>query len=305
MTDADVAEVRQEPLLKRIVDFPLVAMVIALVIVTLCFTAGLLLGKYVVPPVPGFTPNMMFDLLSIAFLIPGYELLIRRLGRRPRDDYRDRLALRRLGVGLGVGFTLFSLAVAVAAALGVYRIIGLGDLSDLFPALLATAIFPAISEELVFRGILFRWLEEFGGSWLALLLTSALFGAAHLFNPHASLVAAVGIASEAGVMLGAAYMLTRSLWLPMGLHAAWNFTQGEIYDIPVSGSQVHGLLDARLTGDPLLTGNGFGLEASVIAMAVATAFGSWLLWLAIRKGEARPHWWARRPPDGAAFEVFA
>jgi hypothetical protein len=80
----------------------------------------------------------------------------------------------------------------------------------------------------------------------------------------------------------------------MGLHAAWNFTQGEVYDIPVSGTEVHGLVDARLEGAPLLTGNGFGLEASVIAMAVATAFGLWLLWLAIRKGELVQPWWVRR-----------
>ncbi|HEX5237040.1 MAG TPA: CPBP family intramembrane glutamic endopeptidase, partial [Sphingomicrobium sp.] len=131
-------------------------------------------------------------------------------------------------------------------------------------------------------------------------LTSAFFGAAHLANPNASPIAAVGIAFEAGVMLGAAYMLTRSLWLPMGLHAAWNFTQGEVYDIPVSGTSVHGLLVARLSGSPLLTGNGFGLEASPIAIIVATLFGLWLLWLAIRNGEVVKPWWVRRrirPPS--------
>lgn len=293
MTDVDVAEAPKKPLWRRIVDFPLVAMVLAMALVILCFTAGILLGKYVVPPIPGFTPGMMYDLLSIPLLILAYELVIRRLGRRPRDDYRDPLAVRRLGVGLGAGFLLFSLAVGVAALLGVYRILGKGDLSDFLPALLATAIFPAISEELVFRGILFRWLEEFGGSWLALLLTSAFFGAVHLGNPNATPIAAIGIAFEAGVMLGAAYMLTRSLWLPMGIHAGWNFTQGEIYDIPVSGSTPHGLVEARLSGDPLLTGNGFGLEASLIAIVIATAFGLYLLWLAIRKGELVQPMWVR------------
>src|SRR5206468_11120937 len=90
-------------------------------------------------------------------------------------------------------------------------------------------------------------------------------------------------------------MLTRSLWLPMGIHAAWNFTQGEIYDIPVSGIEAHGLLTARLSGDPLLTGNGFGLEASLIAIVLATLFGVWLLWLAIKRGElVKPRWMGRR-----------
>jgi membrane protease YdiL (CAAX protease family) len=113
-------------------------------------------------------------------------------------------------------------------------------------------------------------------------------------NPHASVIAAVGIAFEAGVMLGAAYMLTRSLWLPMGLHAAWNFTQGEVYDIPVSGTPVDGMVNARLSGPPLLTGNGFGLEASIIAIVVATGFGLWLVWLAIRRGHLVQPWWVRR-----------
>jgi membrane protease YdiL (CAAX protease family) len=283
-----------KPLWRKIVDFPLVAMLIALAVVIACFALVTFLMRSAVPAIPGLAQSVEFDLIAIPLLVLAYELIIRRLGEHPRDDYRDPQALKNLGLGLGAGFLIFSLAVAVAALLGVYRISGEGDASDLLPALIGPAIFAAVSEELIFRGILFRWIEEFGGSWAALLLTSAIFGAAHLANPNASAIAAVGIAFEAGVMLGAAYMLTRSLWLPMGLHAAWNFTQGEIYDIPVSGTPVHGLLVARLSGSPLLTGNGFGLEASPIAMVVATLFGLWLLWLAIRKGELMKPWWVRR-----------
>jgi membrane protease YdiL (CAAX protease family) len=284
-----------KPLWRRIVDYPLVAMVLAVLLVILCFTAGMLIAQFLVPPIPGFTIPMKFDLVSIPILLLAYYFVIGRMGEHPHNDYRDRQWLRRLVIGLAAGLAIFSVAVAVAAALGVYRVVGQGDLSGFVPALLASAIFPAVSEELVFRGILFRWMEEWGGSWVALLVTSALFGAAHLMNPNASAIAAVGIAFEAGVMLGAAYMLTRSLWLPMGLHAAWNFAQGEIYDIPVSGTPVHGMVDARLCCNPLLTGGGFGLEASVIAIVVATAFGLWLLWLAIRKGElVQPRWVRRR-----------
>lgn len=290
----------ERPLWRRIADFPLVAMLIAMVVVILCFTIAVLLGN-ATPPIPGFTMNMKFDLIAIPLLLIAYWFVIQRLGEHPRNDYRDPAPLRRLGLGIFAGFAIFSVAVAIAAVLGIYRITGPGDASNLLPALLASAIFPAISEELVFRGILFRWIEEFGGSWLALLLTSAFFGAAHLHNPNASPIAAIGIAFEAGVMLGAAYMLTRSLWLPMGIHAAWNFTQGEIFDIPVSGTKVHGLVDAQLVGPPLLTGNGFGLEASLIAIVVATLFGVWLLWMAIRKGELmQPRWVRRRLARSAA-----
>ncbi|MGZ2410910.1 CAAX protease family protein [Sphingomonas sp. F9_3S_D5_B_2] len=305
MTDlTDGPAVQKRPLWRRIIEFPLVAMVLAVLIVIVCLAAAGILGKYVIPRIPGFSDNMMLDLIAIPILLAAYFLVIRRMGRYPRDDFRDPAAMRRLGLGLAGGVAVFSVAVAVAALLGVYRITGPGDASDLLPALLASAIFPAISEELLFRGILFRWIEEFGGSWAALLVTSAFFGAAHLMNPSATPIAAIGIAFEAGVMLGAAYMLTRSLWLPMGLHAAWNFAQGEIWDIPVSGTKVHGLVDARLSGDPLLTGNGFGLEASIIAIVVATLFGLWLLWLAIKKGELMSPMWARRDADtGAALEA--
>jgi membrane protease YdiL (CAAX protease family) len=280
---------------RRIVDYPLIAMVLAIVLVILCFTAGMLIAQYLVPPIPGFTLPMKFDLVSIPILLLAYYIVIRRMGEHPRDDYRDPQWARHLGLGLLAGLEVFSAAVEVAAILGIYRIVGAGDASNLLPALLASAIFPAVSEELIFRGILFRWIEEWGGSWAALLVTSILFGCAHLLNPHASPIAALGIALEAGIMLGAAYMLTRSLWFPMGLHAAWNFTQGEIYDIPVSGTNVHGLVDARLSGPPLLTGDGFGLEASLIAIVVATVFGLWLLRLAIRNGElVQPRWVRRR-----------
>jgi uncharacterized protein len=284
----------EKPLWRRIVDYPLMAMVIAILLYIVTVMVAGLLDRLLMPRIPGFTFEMKFDLLAIPLLLLLYELVIRHLGEHPRDDYRDPRWARHLLLGLGAGLAVFSAAVAIAGALGIYRVTSEGDLSGLLPAFIASALFPAVSEELLFRGILFRWIEEWGGSWVALLLTSALFGCAHLLNPHASAIAAVGIAFEAGVMLGAAYMLTRSLWLPMGLHAAWNFAQGEIYDIPVSGTKVHGMLNARLSGPPLLTGNGFGLEASLIAIIVATLFGLWLLYLAIRKGELMQPRWVRR-----------
>ena len=289
----------QKPLWRRIVDYPLVAMLIAIVVVILVISLSAFIADRA-PSVAGFNANMRFGIIGAILLVVAYEFVIRHLGERKRDDYRDPRALRHLLLGLGAGLGVFSIAVALAAALGVYTIAGWGDFSGLAAALISAALFPAVSEELVFRGILFRWLEEWGGSWVALVLTSALFGAGHLANPHASWVAAVAIALEAGVMLGAAYMLTRSLWLPMGIHAAWNVAQGEIYDIPVSGTPVHGIVQSNLSGAPLLTGAGFGLEASLTAIIPATLFGVWLLWLAIRNGELMQPRWVRRRVSAAA-----
>ena len=269
-------------------------MLIGIAVIAAAIFVAVLIAQFLLPPIPGLTGEVKFDLACAPLLILVYKLAIRRLGEHKRDDLRLSGSLRPLGSGLAAGLAIFSLVVAIAAGLGIYRVTGEGDARELLAALVGSAIFAAVSEEMLFRGVIFRWLEEFGGSWAALVVTSALFGAAHLANPNSSLIAAVGIALEAGVMLGAAYMLTRSLWLPMGIHAAWNFAQGEIFDIPVSGQPVHGLLVARLSGPPLLTGNGFGLEASPIAIVVATLFGLWLLWLAIREGELVQPWWVRR-----------
>ena len=294
MASSEVAPAAEKPLWRKIVDFPLVAMVIGFATLILVAILCNIALRSVLPGLKGNDFVIVQDLVAAALMIVVYKLFIRRLGGIKHDDLRVVGAARQTLLGLAAGAGIFALVVAVAAGLGVYHIDGEGSTRSLLLALVASALFPAVSEELVFRGILFRWLEEFGGSWFALFLTSAFFGAAHLANPNASWVAAVGIAFEAGVMLGAAYMLTRSLWLPMGLHAAWNFTQGEVFDIPVSGTNSDGLVQAHLSGPPLLTGAGFGLEASLIAIIIATAFGLWLLYLAIRKGELMQPWWVRR-----------
>ena len=293
--------------LRRIIDFPLMTLLLAVAIYILAMALSLIVAQKVLPPIPTFTPGMMAEIVALPVLIIVYKLVISRLGEYKRDDLRSSGAAKLVSLGLGLGVLIFVVSVAIAAVIGIYRIVGQGDASGLLPALLSAALFPAFNEEILFRGILFRWIEEFGGSWVALLITSVFFGAAHLFNPNASPIAAFGIALEAGLLLGAAYMLTRSLWLPIGIHAAWNFTQGEVFDIPVSGTSVHGLVDAQLVGPPLLTGNGFGLEASVITIVVATLAGLWMLMRAIRAGELVQPWWVRRriAREQAAIEAPA
>ena len=279
------------PLWRRIVDYPLVSMVIALAVL---LTSAGLAGGLTEIAMRGARPdtmNMATSIASVLAMIIVYKAFIRHLGEQPRDDLATGGAIRETVAGIAIGFVLFSLIVAVAALFGVYRIVGTGDASFLLLALITDGLFPAVAEELLFRGILFRWLERFGGTWAALIISSALFGASHLQNPNASWLAAVGIALEGGLLLGGAYMLTRRLWVPMGIHAAWNVTQGEIYDIPVSGTPVHGLVEAKLAGPPLLTGNGFGLEASLISIAIATLFAVYLIVGAARSGQiVQPRW---------------
>lgn len=207
-----------------------------------------------------------------------------------------------LPIGLATGLLLFSAVVGVIAAFGGYRIIGHNGPQVLIPAL-AISILSGFTEEIFFRGFFFRLTEKWLGTWIALVLSAALFGALHLGNPNASLLAAIAIMLEAGIMLAAIYMLTRRLWMAIGLHAAWNFAQGGIYGIAVSGGAMDGLLRPDMRGPDLLTGGAFGAEASLPAIIVATAFGLALLYVAWRRGRfMAPSWVRNRPSQGAAAE---
>jgi uncharacterized protein len=171
-------------------------------------------------------------------------------------------------------------------------------------AMLATVPAFALSgvlEEVVMRGVVFRILEQSLGSWIALAISAAIFGLLHLLNPGATLLNAVCIMVEAGVLLGAAYMLTRRLWLCIGIHAAWNFTEGGVFSAAVSGGNARGLLQTKSIGADWLTGGAFGAEGSVVALVVCGAAGILLLAAAVRKGKVvQPFWSAKRPVVRAA-----
>jgi hypothetical protein len=292
MEQTEKNAVTAEPRWKRIVDFPLVTMVVAFAAVMM--PTGLVAGLLEKGLPPSRMAGLVSQLVVVAVMIASYKLVVRHLGVRKHDDLSGRAAVRQLGSGVGVGTALFAAIVAVTALIGTYRITGAGDLSNLGPAMIRDGMFPAVAEEMIFRAILFRWIEEFAGSWAGLITSSALFGLAHMDNPNADWVSTVGITLEGGVLLGGAYMLTRRLWFPMGIHASWNFTQGEVFDIPVSGNDAHGLVEAKLHGPVLLTGGGFGLEASLVSIAIATGAGILLVWLAIRRGQLVTPWWVRR-----------
>ncbi|HEX3116662.1 MAG TPA: CPBP family intramembrane glutamic endopeptidase, partial [Bradyrhizobium sp.] len=204
---------------RKIVDFPLCALMIGVVIFGCIVTVGVLFQKSH-PPMAEVEFAVLFALLNLALCFIADKLVLRHLGERPRDDLRFRGAGEQLGLGLLIGLLLFAAVVGVAAMAGAYRIISCCSTVQLLIVLFGAGITAAVTEEFFFRGILFRWIEEFAGSWAALLVTALLFGLAHRANPNATWFSSFAIAVEAGILLGGAYMLTRSLWLPIGLHAA-------------------------------------------------------------------------------------
>jgi membrane protease YdiL (CAAX protease family) len=201
--------------------------------------------------------------------------------------------VRELGLGLVLGALLFSVTVAILRALGAFKITG-NNGWQIMLAILSASVLSGVLEEILIRGIVFRILEKSLGSWIALGISAVVFGLLHLFNPGATLLNAAAISIEAGVLLAAAYMLTRRLWFCIGIHIAWNFTQGGIFSVAVSGGQSKGLLQSKMVGPDWLTGGIFGAEASVVALVVCAAAGIILVKAAVRKGQVLAPFWAVR-----------
>ncbi len=198
---------------------------------------------------------------------------------------------RELAAGLLLGAALYTGCVLVLMLAGFYRIEGLNPWHFLLPAM-AMALSSGVLEELLFRGALFRIIEESLGSWIALVISALVFGLVHLTNQAATLTGALFISVEAGLLLAAAYMLTRRLWLGIGFHIAWNYTQSAVFSGIVSGNAAaQGLIRARIEGPELLTGGSFGLEASLTAFTLCTLAGVVMLVMAVRRGRVVAPFW--------------
>lgn len=282
---------RGKSLVWRIIHFPPMTLVVAF---------GVMAGASVIATglaaAVGARSNGQWAIIGGSIVAAVFMLAYIGFGRlvehRQLSDVSLKGALVELLAGLAIGTLLFSLVVAVIALLGGYQVVGTRPASVLYP-IIGLSIVSGVTEEIMLRGLFFRIIENWLGSWVALVLSAALFGALHLGNPNATLVAGGAIAIEAGVMLAAIYMVTRRLWAAIGVHVAWNFTQGGVYGIPVSGFDVQGLLVPRITGPELLTGGDFGAEASLPAMLICTAFGITLLVIAARRGQVKQPYWRR------------
>jgi uncharacterized protein len=200
---------------------------------------------------------------------------------------------KQFGVGLLIGAGLYTACELILMGLGIYRIDGLNPLSYMVPAI-AMALSSSVFEELLFRGVLFLSVETWFGSWAALVVSSLVFGLTHLINPQATIEGALFIAIEAGILLAAALMLTRRLWLCIGFHMAWNYTQSAIFSGIVSGNDAEqGLIRSTMKGPDWLTGGNFGVEASVLSLVLCTTTGIVMLVMSVRRGKIVPPIWKR------------
>jgi uncharacterized protein len=254
----------------------------------------------------GLRGQAWFVIVSTAIMIATVCLVyvgyVRLFERRATVELSRKRALPEFAIGAAIGFALITATIACLWLCGFYRVEGIGRIPSA-AVLVGTGLFAGFFEEIVVRGVIFRITEESLGTWLAILISALFFGLSHLLNEESSWFAALCISVEAGVLLAAAYMTTRRLWLPIGLHFAWNFTQGGIFGVAVSGQPVRGLLKSTLTGPPLLSGGAFGAESSIFAVLVCTTAAIYLLARAVRNGQlVRPFWSRKRTKPSAPVD---
>ena len=212
--------------------------------------------------------------------------------------YLEDLPLRTLGVWftknwlkdlvLGFLFGALTLVFAVSIAIGFgglrFDLNQAQDSSAITRTLivsLAVFIVGAAFEEAFFRGYILQTFARARLAWLAIALTSLFFAVGHLGNNNASYLSTVNTAL-AGIWFSIAYLKTRTLWLPFGLHLMWNWFQGAIFGIEVSG--ITSLTTAPLLreidiGPIWLTGEGYGIEGG-IACTIALIISMILIWFA-------------------------
>lgn len=285
MTDASLSV---QPLWLRILQFPLTRiLVLGFVLFYFMAWAQSWLDDFHGSPVLNTVIQLVLGLAAIGIYVAWGKMI----ERREVTELSTPGLAHEWAIGALCGAGLYTASAGILMLLGIYKVEGFNPLLFLLPNL-AMAIKSGIFEELLFRGVLFRSVETMLGSWAGILVSSLAFGAVHLTNPGTTMGGAVYIGIEAGLLLSAAYLVTRRLWICMGFHMAWNYFQSAVFSGVVSGAVSDpGLLKATIEGPELLTGGSFGMEHSVVALVICTTAGVILLMTAIRRDHMKPPMW--------------
>jgi membrane protease YdiL (CAAX protease family) len=204
---------------------------------------------------------------------------------RPRPTWQDpavwRLWLAQGAVGALLGWLLVTVVFVVEWAAGWLTVQGAAPLAVAVGAIaigLGRAVLVAAVEEAIFRGLVLDYLRQPIGTPAAVGVSSLAFAAAHAFNSNVNALAVANLA-VAGVVFGLAFLWGKGLAVPIGLHAAWNFVEGSLYGLPVSGSGRESLLLVWVGGPELATGGAFGPEGGLVGLA-AMLLTVLVMWLA-------------------------
>lgn len=239
--------------------------------------------------------NSLREFLSLCACLVAIAIFRRRKTLQFLNEIgiRNKKVLSDLAVGFAVGAVIVSTMLGAMYLAGGYKIESTTWPIDLFPALIMFFLV-GLTEELIFRGYVFQTLERGIGTFFAIIISSLLFGFAHSFNQVENvtfmdkLYFCAVLSFEAGLPLVGAYLLKRRLWLPVGIHWAWDFVEGTVFGFNVSGEDIGpSIVNPVLIGDLYTSGGPFGPEASLPAFVIGVASGAIILFLCYKKGRLK------------------
>ena len=287
--------VRPQSNIGRIVQFPLsripivIAFLLPVTVLHNLFVEFILKGFE--EPAYSYILNIE-TIINFALFLLLYRLYTRVVERRKPYEMSRSSCLKELDYGFVIGGGLILIMVALLSVLGYYRVESTDTWSVILNAVFLFGM-GAFVQELFFRIIVFKLVEEWLGTWLALLVAALIFSALHIGNPNVTVWTTIALILQ-DVLLSAAFIYTRRIWFVWGIHAGWNFFQDGIFGMPNSGvTSLDSWITPVISGPEWLTGGSFGVEASYLSTILCIALGATILVGAIRKGQLVLPIWKR------------
>ena len=240
---------------------------------------------------PGDVKALIAAIVEAFIAVTAYIFVFRLLDKRRIDELSGALFIKNAVMGFLAGMILQSLFILIIYLAGTFLVVHLNPVSALISPF-AFALTAGFVAEIIMIGIVFRLLEQQTGTSMALLVFIILFAVLHINVKGATIISVGATAMQAGLMLPAAFVFSRNLWLPVFLHFGWDFAEPGIFcGINPSTSLTEGLLTSNISGSSLLTGGETGPQDSLSSLLLCLAVGSIFLLLAKQKNNwLKPYW---------------
>ncbi|HUV29669.1 MAG TPA: CPBP family intramembrane glutamic endopeptidase [Acidobacteriota bacterium] len=281
---------------QRILQFPLLELVVAglfMAPVALAHNAFAIAVLEKLQPPLGNLVTYLEHVVNVVLFLLAYALYCRWVERRKPFEISGGKSVPELSLGFAGGIGLVGIMVGLLSLLGYYRVSGFSENQTVLIDAFFRFGIGAFLQEFFIRLLLFRLTEELVGTWSAVVIVAVSFGLIHIGNENATPLTSVMIAVS-DVLYLAAFVFTRRLWLVWGLHFGWNFMQDGVFGMPNSGeTALPSWIRPDVTGPDWLTGGSFGIEASIVAIALQVALGLWLLLYARKLNQFMAPYWQR------------
>lgn len=184
--------------------------------------------------------------------------------------------LREIGLGYALAFALLLVGFILLWMVGYIEISKIDWRPNLFFGFILFFLIQSSLEEVISRAFMIPSLTHRFNPIVALVISSSIFAIVHMSNPNVTIISLLNICM-AGVLMGLLFMTTERIWMPIGLHAGWNFLQGSFFGFEVSGYDVYSLIDSKEVGPDMITGGAFGFEGSLLSLLLLTVVSAYII----------------------------